>query len=170
MGLAAIAFVAASCSSDRPVESSPPPASLTPPANPPQFTPATYVIASDLPPIAVNLASVRPAETTRRAFEFAARHPEILKYMPCFCGCERGGHKGNDDCFVGGRDAAGKVKEWTTHGAVCEICIDVATMTMQMHNSGASLTAIRDAVEKQFAGHEGGHTPTPRPPHGGTHN
>ena len=163
-----IVCVAASCSSDRPASSTPP-AALTTPANPPQLTPVSYVIASDLPPITANLASVRPAETTRRAFEFAARHPEILKYIPCFCGCERGNHKANDDCFVGGRDASGKVKEWTTHGAICEVCIDVATMAMQMHNSGASVEAIRAAVEKRYENYGGGHTPTPAAPHGGTH-
>jgi len=164
-----IAFAAASCSSDQPSTSSTPPAALSTPANPPQFTPVSYVIASDLPPIAANLGSERPVETTRRAYEFAARHPEVLQYIPCFCGCERGGHKGNDDCFVSGRDATGKVKSWETHGSICQICIDVATMAMQMHNAGAPTSAIRDAVEKQFAGHEGGHTPTPMPPRGGTH-
>jgi len=159
-----------SCSSDEPLTSSTPPAALTPPANPPQFTPVSYVIAPDLPPIAANLGSERPVETTRRAFEFAARHPEILKYIPCFCGCERGGHKGNDDCFVSSRDGSGKVKEWTTHGAICAVCIDVATMAMQMHNSGASIASIRDAVEKKYETYGGGHTPTPPAPHGGTHH
>lgn len=122
-----------------------------------------------MPPIASRLDSERPAETTRRAFEFAARHPEILKYIPCFCGCERGGHKANDDCFVSSRDDKGKVKEWQLHGAVCQVCIDVATMAMQMHNSGAATSAIRDAVEKQYKDRTSGHTPTPMPPHGGTH-
>jgi hypothetical protein len=51
----------------------------------------------------------------RAAFEFAARHPEVLEYVPCFCGCERQGHKGNDDCFVRSRDREGNV-EWEPHG------------------------------------------------------
>jgi hypothetical protein len=34
---------------------------------------------------------------------------------------------------------------------------------MQMHASGASVKAIRDANEKKWAAFQGGHTPTPKP-------
>ncbi len=34
-----------------------------------------------------------------------------------------------------------------------------------MHNSGASLAAIRDAIEKRYTGSRS-HTPTPMPPAG----
>lgn len=36
------------------------------------------------------------------AYVFAAKHPEVLEYMPCYCGCEhpRTAHKSNYDCFV----------------------------------------------------------------------
>jgi hypothetical protein len=121
-------------------------------------------IAPDLPPLAANInMGARPAEVTRAVYEFAARHPEVLKYVPCFCGCERGGHEGNDDCFVGARDTHGKVTEWTTHGLICEVCIDVAQQAMQMHNSGASLAEIRAAIDKRYAASPT-HTPTPMPP------
>ncbi len=49
-------------------------------------------------------------------FAFAAEHPEVLSYVPCFCGCERSGHKDNDDCFVASRDAKGNVTGWEMHG------------------------------------------------------
>src|SRR5262245_38010647 len=42
----------------------------------------------------------RPMPVVQQVYEFAARHPEVLRYVPCFCGCERGGHTGNHDCFV----------------------------------------------------------------------
>jgi hypothetical protein len=126
--------------------------------------PDTFVVAPDLPPVPGNIATaVRPADVVKAAYLFAAERPDILKYMPCFCGCERGGHRGNDDCFVTRRDASGKPTQWEPHGAVCEVCIDVATQARQMHNSGASLTAIRDAIEKKYAGSRS-HTPTPVPP------
>ena len=59
------------------------------------------------------------------AYEFAARHPEVMKFVPCFCGCERGGHKDNHDCFVmtqergrqrdrlGSRTASSAKSAWT---------------------------------------------------------
>jgi hypothetical protein len=36
------------------------------------------------------------------AYVFAAKHPEVLQYMPCYCGCEepRSAHESNYDCFV----------------------------------------------------------------------
>jgi hypothetical protein len=140
-----------------------PGAAVTPSAG---AVPAFNVIASDLPPLPLTLASAaRPVPVVKQAYEFAARHPEVLNYIPCFCGCERGGHKGNHDCFVKARDVNGQVREWEEHGMGCEICVDVAQMAMQMHNSGASVASIRDAVEKRFAGPDMGHTPTPMPPH-----
>lgn len=36
------------------------------------------------------------------AYVFAAKHPEVLQYMPCYCGCEhpRSAHESNYDCFI----------------------------------------------------------------------
>src|SRR5688500_10769367 len=63
--------------------------------------PAGEVIAADLPPLPAGVATAaRPAAVVKLAYEFAARHPEVLNYVPCFCGCEADGHKGNHDCFV----------------------------------------------------------------------
>lgn len=60
---------------------------------------------------------VRQHEVVRAVYEFAAEHPEILGYVPCYCGCERAGHRGNDDCFVASRAANGDVTGWEPHGA-----------------------------------------------------
>lgn len=40
------------------------------------------------------------------AYVFAAKHPEVLEYMPCYCGCEhpRVAHENNYDCFIDGID------------------------------------------------------------------
>src|SRR4051812_3437409 len=29
----------------------------------------------------------RPMETVKAVYRFAAEHPEVLSYVPCFCGC-----------------------------------------------------------------------------------
>ncbi len=107
----------------------------------------------------------RPYETVNAAFKFAAEHPEVLSYIPCFCGCQHGGHRGNEDCFVRARDKNGDVTEWEPHGLECAVCIDVATRARQMHASGASVSEIRTAVEKQFKDTYPSITPTPQPPH-----
>jgi hypothetical protein len=55
-------------------------------------------------------------DVVNASYRFAAEHPEVLAYVPCYCGCERSGHRGNDDCFVAARAANGDVTEWEPHG------------------------------------------------------
>jgi hypothetical protein len=69
------------------------------------------------PPIPTpGFAAPRPVDQTRAVYEFAAQHPEVLKYVPCYCGCEADGHPHNESCFVKARDARGNVTQWDTHG------------------------------------------------------
>ena len=70
-----------------------------------------------LPPLPLSPSPpARPADVVRAAYKFAAEHPEVLSYQPCYCGCERSGHRGNEDCFVTARDTNGDVTEWEPHG------------------------------------------------------
>jgi len=40
-------------------------------------------------------------EDVLEAYQFAVNHPEVLDYMPCYCGCyESDGHTNNTHCFV----------------------------------------------------------------------
>lgn len=43
------------------------------------------------------------------AYVFAAKHRDVLSYMPCYCGCEnpRFAHENNYDCFVDAIDTTG---------------------------------------------------------------
>jgi hypothetical protein len=98
----------------------------------------------------------------RAAYKFAAEHPEILSYVPCFCGCERSGHRGNEDCFVKARNAQGDVTGGTRTAWTAPFL--GGGQSMQMYRSGASVRDIRAAVEKKWARPSSGHTPTPQPP------
>ena len=109
-------------------------------------------------------APPRPPEVVTAAYQFAAEHPEISSYVPCFCGCQQGGHKGNHDCFVRSRAVNGDVIEWEPHGVECAVCIDVATRSRQLFSSGASATDIRAAIEREFVPSAQTMTPTPKPP------
>jgi hypothetical protein len=69
-----------------------------------------------LPPIPdMGFPPPRPMDEVRAVFRFTAMHPEVSRYVPCFCGCERSGHQDNEDCFVRARAADGSV-EWEPHG------------------------------------------------------
>ncbi len=136
-----------------------------------QFTPAPRPVtpmkaapAGPLPPIPYEQYLARPMAVVQSAYEFAARHPEVLQYVPCYCGCETRGHGGNHDCFVKRRSADGRVLEWDPHGSGCTVCVDVARDAMLMFNSGASASAIRTAIDKKWGGRYPSQTPTPQPP------
>ena len=72
--------------------------------------------STDLPPLPfVRFPAPRPPEVIRSVYAFAANNPDVLSYVPCFCGCENFGHGDNHDCFVADRDAEGRVT-WEAHG------------------------------------------------------
>ena len=117
-----------------------------------------------LPPMpGVAFEPPRPLEVITAVYEFAARHPEVLQYVPCYCGCERDGHNGNHDCFVATRSATGHVREWNTHGIGCAICIDVARDAMQLFKAGSTPREIRTAIDAKYRPNAISSTPTPQP-------
>jgi len=79
-------------------------------------TPSDWDLPDDLPALPLPKTPLpRPAYVVRAAYEAAARHPEVLGQVPCFCGCSRLGHRSNRDCFVSPREAGGSVA-WDAHG------------------------------------------------------
>jgi hypothetical protein len=37
----------------------------------------------------------------KELYEFQVTHGELMRYMPCFCGCgQNAGHRSNRDCYV----------------------------------------------------------------------
>ena len=148
----------------------PTPASTTPKVTPvsapaaPQAASPKPPPDSPLPPLPVipNLVP-RPAEVITEAYAFAARNPDVLEFVPCFCGCETAGHRGNADCFVRSRNADGSVKAWDTHAMGCAVCIDVAHDAAQLHRSGASVRDVRAAIEANYEPRFPRKTPTPLP-------
>lgn len=57
----------------------------------------------------------RPIEVVRALYAYAARRPDVLQYMPCYCGCEKQGHRSNRDCFIKSKTKAGLPK-WDAMG------------------------------------------------------
>ncbi len=78
-------------------------------------TPPAQGYRGPLPPVPSSVNAGAPPDVVRAVYEFAARRPDVLRYVPCFCGCERNGHQDNEDCFVASRAADGR-PEWDRHG------------------------------------------------------
>ena len=130
----------------------------------PPPAPSAAALAVTMPPIpSPGYAPGRPVDVARAVYKFAGEHPEVLKYVPCYCGCENLGHKGNHECFVKRRAVDGRVLEWEPHGSGCTICVDVARDAMLMFNSGASVSAIRSAIDQKWGSRFPSQTPTPVP-------
>ncbi len=46
----------------------------------------------------------------KRLYEFQVTHGELMRYMPCFCGCgQNAGHRSNRDCYIRRVDPDGSV-------------------------------------------------------------
>jgi hypothetical protein len=154
---AAVALLAGACGGAPPASSSESSSTGTAPAS----SAARQGYDGLLPPLpVVQFASARPAPVTQSAYEFAARHPEILRHVPCFCGCERNGHGNNEDCFIARRNA-NKSPEWNPHGIGCGICIDVAVAAREMHRTGVAVADIRRAIDQRYKSEYPTSTPTP---------
>ncbi len=86
------------------------------PASAPQFS-SEDLEGLPMPPLPYVPQTAGPADLMRQAYVFAARNPDVLDYVPCYCGCgQTDGHVGNTDCFVESRAPNGAVTEWDIHG------------------------------------------------------
>ncbi|OZI10668.1 hypothetical protein CEW92_15765 [Bacillaceae bacterium SAS-127] len=90
----------------------------------------------------------------------AAKNPEVLESMPCYCGCgDSAGHKSNLNCFVA--DIKEEKVVWDDHGTRCGVCLEIAAESVLMHKEGKSLKDIRDYIDDKY--NEGYAEPTPTP-------
>jgi hypothetical protein len=165
LAVATVAGVALAARQTTPARPAAAPAGKTQGATATPAPKATSPALAPLPPLnTAGYALARPLAITRTVYEFVARHPEVSRHVPCYCGCEADGHRNNENCFIGARDAAGNVTSWDTHGFGCAICVDVARESMQLYNSGADPVSIRAAIEKKWTPQYRTKTPTPPVP------
>lgn len=107
-------------------------------------------------------AYVRANAATEEAYAFAIQHPQIVGWMPCFCGCEAMDHGSNLDCyFKPGQPGDKPVFE--EHASFCDICVDITLKTKQLDAQGKSLREIRQIIDQTFGGSAPG-TRTAQPP------
>lgn len=114
-----------------------------------------------LDPIPTINHPVASEEVLRRVYEFAARNEHIVKYVPCFCGCEQLKHESVESCFISARTPDGRVT-WNRHGAGCPLCVDVMDAARELHAQGHSVADIRRLVVERF--YKTRITPTPDVP------
>ena len=60
------------------------------------------------PPLPKTKRRIGALEHIQQSYAFAARREDVVRYLPCYCGCERQGHTSLRSCFIKSRTADGK--------------------------------------------------------------
>lgn len=61
------------------------------------------------------VAYQRARQEVQQAYAYAATYYDVLRFIPCYCGCVSDGHRSNYDCYVREKRADGWVV-LDTHG------------------------------------------------------
>ena len=102
-------------------------------------------------PMAGMPSEVKSAPTTvKQAYQFAVANPDILKQIPCYCGCGAMGHTSNYSCYVQSVDEKGAVN-YDNHALGCSICVDITQDTMRLMKQGKTVAEIKTIVDQTYS-------------------
>ena len=90
-----------------------------------------------LPPILPKEALLGPEfqyAFQAHAYELAAKIPRIIYQQPCYCHCDRMGHKSLHSCYEG------------THAAECSACLKELYYSYTMYKKGKTAKQIRKGI------------------------
>lgn len=103
------------------------------------------------------------AEPIGEIYALVPSYQSVLEQMPCYCGCgESAGHRSSYDCFIYEHQADGGLV-WDDHGAKCGVCLEIAHLSIELHDRGASISEIRQFVDERYEEGFAKPTPTPQP-------
>ncbi len=88
--------------------------------------------------------------SVQRAYQFAVKNPDVLKSIPCYCGCGGMGHTSNYSCYVAEEKPGGDLV-FDGHALGCSICVDITQDTMQMLDQGKSLSEIQGEINEIYS-------------------
>ena len=88
--------------------------------------------------------------TVQTAYQFAVANPDIMKDIPCYCGCGNIGHASNYSCYVAGTDDKGNIS-FDSHALGCSICVDITQDVMRMLKDGKSPQEARVYIDSTYS-------------------
>ena len=88
--------------------------------------------------------------TVQTAYQFAAANPDVMKNIPCYCGCGGIGHTSNYDCYVSNVDTNGTIT-FDNHALGCSICVDITQDVMRMLKDGKSSQDARAYIDTTYS-------------------
>lgn len=88
--------------------------------------------------------------TVQEAYQFASANPDLMKNIPCYCGCGNVGHTSNYNCYVESVDGNGNFR-WDSHALGCSICVDITQDVMRLLKDGKSPPEIRATIDQTYS-------------------
>ncbi len=102
-------------------------------------------------------------EEMRLVYQMAGTATDIIKWIPCYCGCgESAGHGSNLNCFIDEVREDGSVI-WDDHGTRCQVCLEIAVLSVKMTQDGKSLKEVREFIDENYKEGYAKPTDTPMP-------
>ncbi|HSN78156.1 MAG TPA: PCYCGC motif-containing (lipo)protein [Anaerolineae bacterium] len=86
----------------------------------------------------------------QEAYRFAVANPELMKEIPCFCGCVAGGHTSNYACYVNEAGSPAGILQYDDHALGCGICVDITQDVMKMVQEGKAVDEMRTVVNQRY--------------------
>jgi hypothetical protein len=94
---------------------------------------------------------VKSAPTiVQQAYQFAAANPDVMKQIPCYCGCGALGHSSNYACYVSGVEENGTIT-YDSHALGCSICVDITQDTIRLLKQGKSVSEIKSYIDQTYS-------------------
>jgi len=85
----------------------------------------------------------------QQAYQFTAANPDVMKEIPCYCGCGNIGHTSNYSCYVSHKD--GENITFDTHALGCSICVDITQDVMRLLREGKSPQEARAYIDATYS-------------------
>lgn len=86
----------------------------------------------------------------QQAYQFAAANPDVMKGIPCYCGCGHIGHTSNYSCYVQNSDANGNLT-FDNHALGCSLCVTITQDAMRLLKEGKTVPQIKAYVDATYA-------------------
>jgi hypothetical protein len=86
----------------------------------------------------------------QEAYQFSVANPDVMKNIPCYCGCGNIGHTSNYACYVSQVDEKGEIT-FDNHALGCSICVDITQDVMRMLKDGKSPEEARTYIDATYS-------------------
>ena len=96
-------------------------------------------------------ASVQAAPSVvQQAYQFAAANPDLMKNIPCYCGCGNIGHTSNYSCYIKNVNASGNLT-FDDHALGCSLCVNITQDAMRLRQQGKGVPEIKAYIDSTYS-------------------